>query len=253
MIGTQTLRRRFQEAVVVLSLSLSLSPSAALAQATPAPAAPAPAVAAPAASGNLLRNAQLRRADKVQNPSRMTDGVVPSDGDDWNTDLTAILAPGGVAEWDLGSVRTVRGARIIADNNEPYFVDVSEDGNTFVPLWKAEDVAGAGLRTRQIAPIEAQARYVRVHAEGGDDLYSVGELELFASAAEVDSPGPTRVAPKPPEPQSGCNSTWLAVVGAAVLVFLFLRRKAPPEQQAAAPADAEPPKSDEPDEPEKKG
>jgi LPXTG-motif cell wall-anchored protein len=201
-----------------------------------------------AQSKNLLSKGTLIKGDKVQNPGRMTDGTVPSDGDVWNSEFTAILGVGGVAEWDLGSVQTISAARISADNNEAYFIDVSEDGQTYVPLWRAEDVEGAGMRTRQIAPIEARARYVRLHAEGGDEAYSVGELELYASAADLDVAAPKRAAPKPPDPAQtggGSSTTWLMLVGGAVLVFLFLRRKAP-EGQGAAVVGSEPPKQDEP-------
>lgn len=196
-----------------------------------------------APSKNLLSKATLIKGDKVQNPGRITDGTVPVDGDIWNSEFTAILGVGGVAEWDLGSVQTVSAARISADNNEPYFIDVSEDGQTWVPLWRADDVEGAGMRTRQIAPIEARVRYVRLRAEGGDEAYSVGELELYASAAELE--GPVRRAPvKAPEPPPACNTTWLVVVGAAVILFLFLRRK-PTEAPPEAPKPEEP-KKDEP-------
>jgi hypothetical protein len=193
-----------------------------------------------AQSKNLLSKGTLIRADKVQNPARMADGTVPTDGDMWNTDFTAILGVGGVAEWDLGEVKTISAARISADNNEPYFIEVSEDGQTYVPLWKAEDVEGAGMRTRQIAPIEAKARYVRLHAEGGDQAYSVGELELYESAADLDVTAPKRAAPRPPDPPPGCSSTWLVVVVIVVALFMFLRRKpAEGAPSTEAPAKAE--------------
>jgi hypothetical protein len=118
-----------------------------------------------------------------------------------------------------------------------------------VPLWRADDVEGAGMRTRQIAPIEARVRYVRLRAEGGDEAYSVGELELFASAADLEVTAPKKAPPKPPEPpQGGNNTTWIVVVVAGVLVFLFVRRKAPAEELASAeaPKADEPPKVDEP-------
>ena len=199
------------------------------------------------ATKNLLSGAKLIRADKIQNPGRMTDGTVPTDGDVWNSDFTAILGVGGVAEWDLGEVKTIAAARISADNNEPYLVEVSEDGQTYVPLWKADEADGAGMRTRQISPIEARARYVRLHAEGGDQAYSVGELELYASAAELEVAAPKRAAPKPLEPPPACNTTWLVVVGAAVLLFLFLRRKPQEQGQGTAePARPEPPKDEPP-------
>lgn len=213
--------------------------------------------AAPALAqgGNLLKTARLVRADNTENPARITDGTAPAEGDNWQSDFTAILKPNGVVEWDLGQVVTIGAARLQGDNNDLYIVQVSEDGQQWTPLWRAMDVEGAGMRTRDIAPIEARARYVRLTAEAGDQMYSVGELELFAQAAELTQPAnaPKRMGATPPPPPPACNTTWLVVVGFAAAVWFFLRRKVAAPEGAAAPAEekkdasAEPPKDEKKD------
>ena len=202
---------------------------------------------------NLLSKAQLRRGDNVQNPARMIDGIAPVEGEVWNSDFSGIVGPEGVAEWDLGASTHVEGALIQGDNNDTYVLTGSEDGVTFTPVWRAGSVEGAGMRIRSTAELNTNLRYLRLTAEGGDKMYSVGEIVLLGAASDVKSYDIAR-KDKPRDPPPGLNTSWLVVGAVVILLILFLRKKAPPVEAAAAPVEVakteepvvEEPKSDEP-------
>lgn len=162
---------------------------------------PADASVAGAGAGNLLRRATLLRKNGAPDAERMADGIAPSDGDQWKTKFTAVLAPGGVVEWDLGMVRPIGAARIQADNNDTYILSASVDGQRWGPLWVAKAVEVPGMQTRTSEPLNAQARYFRLSAEGGDSMYSVGELEIFESVQDLVGAQLNRIPlPPPPKP-----------------------------------------------------
>jgi hypothetical protein len=164
------------------------------------PGTPHPEVASTGA-GNLLRRAALLKKDGAADAERMTDGTAPTDGDFWRTQYTAELAAKGVVEWDLGMVRPVVAARIQADNNDVYVLSSSLDGIHWGPLWRAKAVEIPGVQTRTSEALSAQVRYVRLTAEGGDSMYSVGELELFETAQDLAGAQLKRIPlPPPPKP-----------------------------------------------------
>lgn len=203
---------------------------------------------------DLLRQATVRQQRGVSDVARMTDGVAPTDGDNWKTAHTAIIAPDGVVEWDLGELRHVGAARIQADNNDLYIVTGSTDGTTWAPLWRADAVEIPGMQTRTTEALSAEVRYVRLTAEGGDKMYSVGELELFPTPAAMAAttlrrmplPPPPKAVPPPP-----IDSGLLVVLGVAGLGAWFLasarRRnlKAQATSEKSATAGDAPPSADE--------
>ncbi|MFH1153057.1 MAG: hypothetical protein V1793_04515 [Pseudomonadota bacterium] len=94
---------------------------------------------------------------------------------------------------DLGAVVQIQGVTIQADNNDDYNIDVSENGNDFVPLivfssdWGE---MGFGMETvstvkndkeyvpeAMMSPI--RARYLKLSARGGDGAYAVSEVLVF--------------------------------------------------------------------------
>jgi len=122
---------------------------------------------------NLLRQAQTR-ADP-----RLTDGILATDGDDWRAPAAVELPSGTYVTWDLGSSKAIKVGRIQADNNDTYLLESSEDGRQWVELFRAGPVGLPGLQTRT-AEFLGQGRWVRMHPEGGDERYSVTEVQLFA-------------------------------------------------------------------------
>jgi hypothetical protein len=151
----------------------------------------------------------------------MADGVASEDGDVWDSPRAALLAATGVIEWDLGSPRPIAVLRIQADNNDRYLVTGSLDGASWFPVWVAGPVELPGVQTRTSPVLSTQARYLRLTAEGGDKMYSVGELEAFESQQALDAEQLTRVKPPPgppPAPAPPFNSSFLVVFVVTALV-----------------------------------
>ena len=131
---------------------------------------------------SLIADKLPSRSEGVKNASRLTDGVYSNEGDEWLTDVTSrFLSARSFVEYDLGAERTIRCALAQADNNDVYILSGSLDGESWQPLWRVGAEAGAGMRLRN-QKLETSARYVRLSATGGDALYSVSEIALYASA-----------------------------------------------------------------------
>jgi hypothetical protein len=129
--------------------------------------------------GGDHRNVLAGRVSEVTDvsaPKRLTNGVATVEGDDWNSDVTSVF--GSVASrvvWDLGKATPIKCVFVQGDNNDSYVLFSSNDGKDFFPLWTAEPVAAAGMRSRQAA-VDATTRYLMLSAHGGDGRYSVAEV-----------------------------------------------------------------------------
>ena len=134
-----------------------------------------------AAGGNLLSGKLPVNLVGVSDPVRMTDGLAAPDGDEWKSTRTSIISPGGFAIWDLGEEKAIRAGLLQGDNNDDYLLEGSLDQQTWTVLWRVHTLAEPGLRTRTIRTLELPARYIRLSAKGGDNSYSVSELELHSS------------------------------------------------------------------------
>jgi hypothetical protein len=175
-------------------------------------------------TSNLLRAATMTRSEGATNAARMADGVASEDGDVWDSPRAALLSASGAVEWDLGSPRPVAVLRIQADNNDRYLVAGSLDGTSWYPVWVAGPVELPGVQTRTSPVLSTQARYLRLTAEGGDKMYSIGELEVFDSQQALDAEQLTRVRPPPgppPAPAPPFNSSFFVVLGVAALVVAY--------------------------------
>jgi hypothetical protein len=173
-------------------------------------------LAAPdAAAEDLLRTATIVRSPGAPNAIRMTDGKAPIDGDNWDTVNTAVLAASGEIVWDFSSVRHIGGLRLQADNNDTYTVSASNDGERWSTVWAAKPVGVPGMQTRTSEPLDFLARYLRVTAAGGDNLFSVGEFEAFETATAMASATVQRIVPPPPPPPPPINTGLLVVLAVA--------------------------------------
>jgi LPXTG-motif cell wall-anchored protein len=189
---------------------------------------------------NLLVSAKVENSG-VPNTSRLVDGEVPVEGDPWDSAITARFeSASGSVTWDLGAVRSLRGALVQGDNNDIYVLSGSADGKVWNVLWEAPPVEGAGMRMRQ-TDLSAGARYVRVTGKGGDQLYSIGEIALFT---ELPKGWPklelARVEGIPPAAGGEAASSWSVSLGvlvaAAAVLMLLSRKRRPPE--GTPPAEA---------------
>jgi len=204
---------------------------------------PAVLLAVLAASPGLLPSAQLRKDQGVTRSTVVRDGKADYEGAPWDSQQAAILAPDGMLEWDFGQVYPIEAALIQGDNNDDFILWSSVDGEFFQPLWRAPQDAMAGLRTRTTTTLKGQARYLRLTAEGGDRMYSVGEVMVFTRAAEL-TPDVLERAPLPaPPPRAPANTDGSMIVtgllGAYAVYWFWSRRQA-----ALAPKLPEGPKGD---------
>lgn len=172
-------------------------------------------LSAPDAGGlGLLRNATVVRNIGAANVARMTDGRAPIDGDHWDSPHTSVLAAGGEVVWDLSTPRHIGALRLQADNNDAYAITASTDGEHFTAAWVARPVGIPGMQTRTSEPLDVVARYLRLTASGGDNLFSVGELEAYETtdglAAQLE-----RIVPPPPPQPPPINSGLLLVLAVA--------------------------------------
>ncbi len=214
-----------------LPLALLVSASA-LAQDASAPLPVSAPVSAeplgPLATANLLSVARVTKADGVQRVEVITDGKAATDGEVWNSPMAAIIPTKGSVEWDLGQVVPIEAALVQADNNDDYLVWGSDDGQEWKLIWRAGPFSHEGLRTRTQGNLGAHARFIRLTGEGGDLMYSVGELQLYATGSTLANPPLARRAPPPPPPPP-CNPSWGILGGLAMAMFLFFtRRRATP-------------------------
>jgi len=191
-------------------------------------AAPAAAQDPACPSGNLLSGKSPLSTEGVRHPERLTDGFVTGEGDLWQSELTSVLADtNSHIVYDLGARTGVSAIDLQGDNNDEYIVELSDDGQSFTPLWVADPASGAGMRRRGTRSLSGQGRYLRIRAEGGDSFYSLGEVLAFC---ETPSAWP------PPVKVKNTTSWWwkkilekrdhryrlaLAVLGLLFFVALF--------------------------------
>ncbi|HEX7598390.1 MAG TPA: discoidin domain-containing protein [Polyangia bacterium] len=144
--------------------------------------------AAAAPPQSLLAGKLPVRSSGVKNPVRLTDGLYSNEGDEWLTDVTSRFASArSFVDYDLGSEQPIRCALTQADNNDVYVLSGSLDEVNWTPLWRVGAENGAGMRLRN-NKMEARARYVRFSATGGDALYSVSEIALYAECPSIWPP-----------------------------------------------------------------
>lgn len=173
-------------------------------------------------SPGVLDGKRPSSTKEVERASRVTDGASASNGDDWDSHLTALFK-GENAQliYDLGSPQTLRSGWILADNDDVYEVALSDDGKEFKPLWEAKAVRGSGLRARS-GSFEGTGRYVRLRATGGDGSYSVSELQLH-NAANIE--GPVGLKRSSGRALDELTRTSILHLGLALLAIAVLVRK----------------------------
>ncbi len=131
---------------------------------------------------------------------RLTDNVIAPRGDSWKSELTTIFSSStAFAEWDLGQPTSIAALYLTGDDNDSYNVSVSDDGQTYRPLWEGRPVGGGGLQPRFADGLKETARYVRVSATGGDGSYALSEFQVFSQTPGTWPPKPTVKDSIPPD------------------------------------------------------
>lgn len=140
------------------------------------------------------------------NASIMIDGVIPEQGNvhngPWSVHWTGTVTNFVI---DLGNVFTVADLLASVDNNDNYVFERSLDNVSYVPFLTILDIYGNrffGLDTMNtfagdpeyVAGIDfapVQMRYIRISANGGDNLYGIGEVQVFSADAAIPEPATT--------------------------------------------------------------
>ncbi|HXJ22666.1 MAG TPA: hypothetical protein VMT03_20785 [Polyangia bacterium] len=178
------------------------------------------------ADGNLLAGRMPDAASGIANLRAITDGIGASEGDEWNSSLSATFtSERAFAEYDLGRSVTITAAYLEGDNNDEYVLSISEDHQTFEPLWIAHARPEPGLRDRWADNLSGHGRWVRLTVRGGDAAYAVAELQLFEQRPDQLPPSVHR---KAGQSQAALVRSALAYVIAAFVLFLGLTRSRGP-------------------------
>ncbi len=185
----RTVRAVVPKATFILLLVFSVAGSAG-AQDTAAPSCP---------PGNLIAGATPSAKQGVRSVQRLTNDLMASEGDPWESDLTAIFNDSkSQVTYDLGRTTRITAIDLQGDNNDDYIVEVSDDGQTFTPLWTGDPVSGQGMRRRGGRGLDGLGRYVRVRAEGGDGFFSLSEVQVYCETP----------AKWPPEIKTKSTMVW---------------------------------------------
>jgi hypothetical protein len=216
----------------------------ALAQLDGGPVLMVPEMAPMAQSASVARPVNLLagltpRAEKTANPERMNDGQATDPGDGWQSVLTSVMEKDGSVTWDLGATRDWEGAWIEADNNDVYMLSSSDDGQNFTTVWESSTVDNAGMQIRTSTNVRGHGRFVKLTAKGGDGMFSVGELAIFATGPEAKAYVPNYVRnPATPQPQP-FDGNWIVIAVVLAGIVVLVRRMKPPDT-ATATADGAP-------------
>jgi hypothetical protein len=168
---------------------------------------------APGASGNLLAGRPVQGSGLAGTPSVVTNGQLRPEGETGSPAHTAILkSPESYLAIDLGEARVLRALVVQFDADDVYLIERSTDGQHWSGLLRIESgVEGAGLRTRHaVLPTPLPARYLLVHAEGGDGRFFVSQMQAYS---ELPSPWPPALIENAPAVERFTVTKMTAVKG----------------------------------------
>ena len=154
------------------------------------------------------------------------DGSIPPEGQYWQTDTAYWWGTSVILQVDLGALYVLEDVLVSVDNNDAYLVEYSADGMSYNDLFDIAVTDGeiqvfpGGMDTMSSDSANAEyvpsvdftpvdTRYLRISATGGDNAYSVGEIQAFGRRA-----GPATV----PEPGA------FLLLGGTLLLLPWMRR-----------------------------
>ncbi len=131
-------------------------------------------------------------------PTLIADGNIPGEFTDWTNGQNVWWEGTGVELYiDFGSIHSITDVLVSVDNNDDYLIEWG--GSTWTPLFAISSSHGNvwyGMDTMStdsnhpeyiadldFAPVQTQ--FLRIRATGGDNLYSVGEIQAFGSPVPV--------------------------------------------------------------------
>jgi hypothetical protein len=123
--------------------------------------------------------------------SLLADGTIAAEGTSWTAGTNAWwygLEP--YFTLDFGSAYNVNSMLVSVDNNDSYQVQYSLNGVTFYDLFAISSGAGNvtwGMDTFGTSEnifSAVDARYIRIFAIGGDNMYAVSEVQAFGRQSD---------------------------------------------------------------------
>ncbi|MEM9729417.1 MAG: hypothetical protein AAF997_12580 [Myxococcota bacterium] len=130
----------------------------------------------------ILADAQPVRSPRVGNPQVVTDGRALRDGRPWDYEPSAkFQSRGSFVEYDLGESRPIGAIWILADHNDGFLIELSDDGDAYATVWEVPPVAGRGFRPRFQGALEGKGRFLRITPSSGDDRYAISEVRVYDS------------------------------------------------------------------------
>lgn len=186
------------------------------------------------AHGDLLAGKRAARKTGISQTERLTDALIAIDGDNWRSDLTTPFKATGEVVWDLGQPEQIGCAFLQGDNNDTYYIDGSEDGSTWTPLWSALPLKTPGMQSRTTTSLNARARYLRLHATGGDGLFSASEVAVYSHCDPAAFPPHFEQRTGVPESDSSAVPWRFAILVVSVLLVMF-RPRSGQERQPGPP------------------
>jgi hypothetical protein len=138
---------------------------------------------------SLLLGQRPMASQGVSRTGRLTDGVVSQEGDFWSTDLSSRFSDRtAFVQYDLGQTTPLACVLVQGDNNDTYRLLGGDTRDGLVEIWAARPVGGGGMRTRTARLEGRSARYLRLEARGGDNLFAVSELAVWSTCAATFPP-----------------------------------------------------------------
>ncbi|NTU53473.1 MAG: PEP-CTERM sorting domain-containing protein [Chlorobiaceae bacterium] len=122
-------------------------------------------------------------------PGRLIDGEIPDEGTWWASSTNVYwngTAPFFTLEFD--SVYTLVDLLVQVDNNDDYLIQYSLNGADWVGLYTIPGSAGninGGMDTfipSEINFSPVNARYIRLSALDGDNMYAISEVQAFGTS-----------------------------------------------------------------------
>lgn len=111
----------------------------------------------------------------------VTDGLFLGNNHPWDVDTVYWSGLDAVVEIDLGGSFSISSFTIEADNNDTYRIDFRSGTSWQLAAAVPAAFNGGGLQLRVVdLPVPIFANALRISATGGDNLYSVSELQAFA-------------------------------------------------------------------------
>ncbi len=134
--------------------------------------------------------------------TKMIDGIIPVEHTDWRVHTTYWGGTGAQFTIDYGALFLIEDLVVSVDNNDYYTVEYSTDHSTWSNLFdisKNVGEQGYGMdtmstvagNTEYIASLDfttVTAQYLRIFATGGDNSYSVGEIQAYGIPNAVPEP-----------------------------------------------------------------